>query len=1556
MKKPGSRFVTVNGSSWSTIREFICSYGRARKAGGVVFFGQEHRLPGCLQSSCSESMAALGWQVAFIDAAPGEGGGHSAGLVMAIPAHLGFTQLQGAQGWNFSPPGSPGRLMAGWSPLAMAGGCMVINSYWWCGEGLSIRNLSLMDAIKDLVTFYAQPYVLGADFNLEPALLEETGWLKDIGGVLIHTGEVTCTGTGAGSNFDYFVVAQSIAHGFGKAKLVEDTGISPHTPVKVEAELALRTKKIYTFWKPKAFELVKPVGCVPPSEAVWPQDNMEEKVEDDVLDAYWLGFCQEAEKELGAIFGIHGHELKPYQGRGQTPRLVYGPVAGPRAEPCPRGNAESRGWRWLANNCRQMLRLVQVHRASGQVHRHWVALRDKLWKAPTRLKALPEVHWGMGQTAMWLAGCRLDDPDSTLGLYCAAAFEMCKLATFKAFGIEMELGRARAGAWRAKVREGSKNGAGFLHRVSKWRPGWKPALKAGVLNETMADDQEATEKEAEDWFQRWDSQGHRDRPEKLPWEKCVFDQPLVVTTVESLDAVCMGFSTRTGIGVDHWHPRHWTWLSLGGKECLVKLLNYISRHRHWPRQVKLLVYFLLAKPEGGTRPIGLLPSLGRTSERLHAGVAEDWERQHGRKYDWALQGKSSEVSAWSQMLADEAEQAKKTGTVSVTLVADLQKAFEFISLFMLWAWHGQLHFPTHLLCYMCEIYTWERTIGYRGAVSKCRAWTTTAIVAGSTFATRAIKIFTYKLLDGVEQLWALEIRLFIDDVSFQARGLLKEVSRMLREVAEQYITGAEQAGAPVSRGADGKSYVIAAALSSRIVVAGWANKMGLKVRSTGVQLGVGVAGGGNINNAPQRRRLGMCLRRKAKVINLKQKGGKTRAVGRHGLIPSIAYGTACHGASPTVVERARMLMSAALPGGTVGKDRTLRLWLSNLDDPILHLTLPPLYSWAAAWWENFQVQDMQDVWKEAHVSLAGIKSPWKRIKGPGTAVLLSLRRIGWTWPAPQVFRTGAGVLLDLRSQAPMLVKDLAQKALERVVLQEWARRHLDGRSFMPFLEPLRALLNRKSNWSWGQQHKAALRAFVGEEYGTQAKLWKMDLVDDRICKACGLAEGTQHHRLCKCPAHDEARRVISEDHKAIHQSFVTSQDDLKWGRGLMEEPTGWQEGDTVSHLEEFCEDSQEEYTREMCLFTGSCYSDGSGKGLGNLRSYGWCGAMVDEQGRLLFGLQGPLPGLRIAMTVLRAEIFALLQILMRCQAPLSVGIDNSTVVKGIRRGRAWCTSAKRPHADLWLKVWNILDDLFPDLQGFECIKVKAHTLKKDRPKEGIELRHYLGNELADKGAKAGAALAMAPEYTQLNYQMHWDRIQQIGRYAADLVVKVGDFKDAEEPQRKKRSCRRRRAAKVQHPHVDDTTVEKGRRCMDCGRWARTPKQIKMYLRETCKGHPIVAQPSVRKRLWTKTKGSGAQHYPRPEEELSWIGPGHALWQTGHYKWCNKCGAISASRSVHLADPCFGKPRSKRARDSRARLRKGHCPTGKAILIGQPRSLGLTGQKVSLTEAEASPAV
>ena len=87
------------------------------------------------------------------------------------------------------------------------------------------------------------------------------------------------------------------------------------------------------------------------------------------------------------------------------------------------------------------------------------------------------------------------------------------------------------------------------------------------------------------------------------------------------------------------------------------------------------VLLLYAKPLGGFRPIGLLPSIIRLWEYCRKQVLWDWEKDNWRESNWAAPGRSSFTVVAHQRLA--AEGAPDGHETAVALM-DLVKAYELV--------------------------------------------------------------------------------------------------------------------------------------------------------------------------------------------------------------------------------------------------------------------------------------------------------------------------------------------------------------------------------------------------------------------------------------------------------------------------------------------------------------------------------------------------------------------------------------------------------------------------------------------------------------------------------------------------------------------------------------------------------------------------------------------------------------------------------------------------------------------------------------------------------------
>ena len=54
--------------------------------------------------------------------------------------------------------------------------------------------------------------------------------------------------------------------------------------------------------------------------------------------------------------------------------------------------------------------------------------------------------------------------------------------------------------------------------------------------------------------------------------------------------VCGSLRKWTSIGIDAWHPKHWSWLSDAGLNCLLDVLLLCEMLRKWPPAYSILLH------------------------------------------------------------------------------------------------------------------------------------------------------------------------------------------------------------------------------------------------------------------------------------------------------------------------------------------------------------------------------------------------------------------------------------------------------------------------------------------------------------------------------------------------------------------------------------------------------------------------------------------------------------------------------------------------------------------------------------------------------------------------------------------------------------------------------------------------------------------------------------------------------------------------------------------------------------------------------------------------------
>lgn len=181
-----------------------------------------------------------------------------------------------------------------------------------------------------------------------------------------------------------------------------------------------------------------------------------------------------------------------------------------------------------------------------------------------------------------------------------------------------------------------------------------------------------------------------------------------------------------------------------------------------------VIVVLLPKPDGGFRPIGLLPFLPRVWMRCRRDVAKDWEARCNREFLYAGTGKGSTIAAWKQ--SARAEYAKASGCNYAQVLLDLVKAFERIPYRVLVREARNLGYPLTLLRLAIATYKLGRTIRVGTAFSDL-AFAVRGIVAGSGTATTEMRIVMIRIVDAASAVFpTITPTLFVDDLALEEDG------------------------------------------------------------------------------------------------------------------------------------------------------------------------------------------------------------------------------------------------------------------------------------------------------------------------------------------------------------------------------------------------------------------------------------------------------------------------------------------------------------------------------------------------------------------------------------------------------------------------------------------------------------------------------------------------------------------------------------------------------------------------------------------------------------------
>jgi hypothetical protein len=182
-------------------------------------------------------------------------------------------------------------------------------------------------------------------------------------------------------------------------------------------------------------------------------------------------------------------------------------------------------------------------------------------------------------------------------------------------------------------------------------------------------------------------------------------------------------------------------------------------------------------------------------------------------------------------------------------------------------------------------------------------------------------------------------------------------------------------------------------------------------------------------------------------------GVNTTLMARTAAVPKVMCGCETFGVSDSSLHSARVKIALAASPAAAGKNPILTLLAadgtSGTLDPAFEAHAAVIRHWALAIWDKwFTLPLMQDTLDRARHKLAHTKGSWWSVTtGPTTALVATLRRIGWTCQDAATLITDEGRTLDLLVDPPIAVACEAKHAVRR-------RRWAEADKLLPGLLPV----------------------------------------------------------------------------------------------------------------------------------------------------------------------------------------------------------------------------------------------------------------------------------------------------------------------------------------------------------------------------------------------------------------------------------------------------------------------------------------------------------------------
>ena len=965
--------------------------------------------------------------------------GTSGGVAILSKKHLHLAGIQGED----HKEGNEGCKGLDWVAIfiKLKGTTVIyIAAYWTCGIGMTGENITKASQIMAFLMKHNLPFIILADWNMQPDELKSSGFLRKIGGeVLVPKGVMsTCS---SGRMLDYGVVSLRLRPSIEDLDPVLSVPWSSHLGLRLRLRKTPRSTRVRELYVPKTINSI----CQKPNEtftknveecsineaiekgkgqgwqnrAAWKDNRGIEGLQSNSLSTTVLRGIAEEAQEVGERYAGWSRCLENYymekndleddkcRGRGQHMGFKLKPAFEKQGgDEVTLGGAQAQLWSGITARLKDLRReKLKDKEFKNKAMKDF--LRECAWK-------IEELHSDSSQSedinetfalAAWKAklGMASELDEGQL----KAMIQDAERRTRRADGKRKAQIDAKVGKWVGEICSGNmKDAHKAISKEERYRPDIDETIEEGAAQDMV----EVMEVKEEKWLNYWEEEDEKEHMmlyndlEDLRHD-ALQEEPRPKTDPKRVKECTHLLNNNRSLGIDQWAPQDWQDLPQPAYEEMADIIDDVEESLAMPIQILLNIVALLPKPQGGERPVGLVSLFGVLWSVLRGDEFKTWDNRRAAHWDDAVKGSSALKAAIRRRMLDESW-VENDGYASGSYW-DIEKFDDSIKPRKLIRSARDQGLNLRHLCLSMQIHLAPRVLRLDKCCSKVLE-VASSILAGLLDSNGFARSVLYDILERAHNRIdrATTTKQFVDDVAQNTRGMKCEVVAKktvdAAEVIQELLT---QEGFKISN----KSTLICSsrALEKEIQKRIRVRKSGLKLKSRDMvkDLGIDATSARKRSTVTQKARIAKAKKRGAKAKWLRSKHKGARKLYKTNLWPVTSYGVAAYGVAPTVRDKIRTIAAEAALGA-VGQCATtaIHLNMGAEADPAVSTRMQTVKEWVWLWdtANRDERRRIRKAWMKLKGKVKG-RYGWRRVRGPIAAIIRTLTDLGWNPKAPDVW-------------------------------------------------------------------------------------------------------------------------------------------------------------------------------------------------------------------------------------------------------------------------------------------------------------------------------------------------------------------------------------------------------------------------------------------------------------------------------------------------------------------------------------------------------------------------